>query len=131
MATSRRNAFGGDGVTNTSLAVVLLRLVLAVAVVIGLLLLTARLTRRVGDRGAGSGRGVITVAARQPLSRTASIAVVHAAGRTLVVGITDTQVTLLSDQVGIVEPPTSEPVILSGRTLSGGRSMLNTLPSTR
>lgn len=113
--------------TNASLAVVLLRLVLAVAVVVGLLLLTARLTRRVGERGAGSGRGVITVASRQPLSRTASIAVVHAAGRTLVVGITDTQVTLLSDRDGIVDSPTPEPIDLSSLTPNSRKSMLNTL----
>ncbi len=113
--------------TNASLAVVLLRLVLAVAVVVGLLLLTARLTRRVGERGAGSGRGVITVASRQPLSRTASIAVVHAAGRTLVVGITDTQVTLLSDRDGIVDSPTAEPIDLSSLTPNSRKSMLNTL----
>ncbi len=114
--------------TNASLAVVLLRLVLAVAVVVGLLLLTARLTRRVGERSAGSGRGVITVAARQPLSRTASIAVVHAAGRTLVVGITDGHVTLLSDQDGPVTSSPSEPIDLSTLTPAGARrSMLSTL----
>jgi flagellar biogenesis protein FliO len=115
-------------VTNASLAVVLLRLVLAVAVVVGLLLLTARLTRRVGERKTASGRDVITVAARQPLSRSASIAVVHAAGRTLVVGITDGQVTLLSDQDGPTATTPAEPIDLSTLTPAGARrSMLTAL----
>jgi flagellar biosynthetic protein FliO len=84
-------------VSDASLAVVLLRLVLAVAVVVGLLLLTARLTRRAGRGGAGSARGSIRVVARQPLGRNASVAVIETGGRTFVLGVTDHQVSLLGE----------------------------------
>ena len=81
-----------------SLAVVLIRLVVAVVVVIGLLLLTARLTRRVGTKTDGKSGAEIRLISRQPLSRSASIAIVRAGNRTLVLGFTDQQVTLLSEQ---------------------------------
>lgn len=83
---------------DSSLAVVLLRLVVAIAVVIGLLLLTARLTRRVGLKGQSTDRNALRVVSRQPLSRAASVAVVEVRGRTLVLGVTDHAVTLLTEQ---------------------------------
>ena len=84
--------------SDASLAVVLLRLVLAVGVVVGLLLLTARLTRRVGSGGTGATRGAVRVLARQPLGRNASVAVIETGGRTFVLGVTDHQVSLLGEQ---------------------------------
>lgn len=84
--------------SDASLPVVLLRLVLAVAVVVGLLLISARLTRRIGSGGAGPTRGAIRVVARQPLGRNASVAVIETGGRTLVLGVTDHQVSLLGEQ---------------------------------
>ena len=81
-----------------SLAVVLVRLVVAVAVVIGLLLLTARLTRRVGAKGTTKGADAVRLVSRQPLTRNASIAVVQSGGKTLVLGVTDNMVTLLSER---------------------------------
>lgn len=82
---------------NSSIAVVLLRLVLAVGVVVGLLLLTARLTRRVGTKSQGTGRATLRVLARQPLSRNASVAIVSAGSRTFIIGVTDAHVTLLGE----------------------------------
>ena len=81
-----------------SIAMALVRLVVAVVVVIGLLLLIAKLTRRVGIRADGSAGPAIRMISRQPLGRNASIAVVRAGDRTLVLGVTDHSVTLLSDQ---------------------------------
>ena len=112
--------------SDASLAVVLLRLVLAVAVVVGLLLMTARLTRRVGSGGAGSARGAIRVVARQPLGRNASVAVIETGGRTLVLGVTDHQVSLLGEQplaVATVEDPGSSTLPPTG----GRRSLVDAL----
>ena len=125
-AISQRNDFGGDGVSDASLAVVLLRLVLAVGVVVGLLLLTARLTRRVGSGGAGSARGAIRVVARQPLGRNASIAVIETSGRTFVLGVTDHQVSLLGEQPLAVETvDDSGPSMLT--PIGGRRSLVDSL----
>lgn len=111
---------------DASLAVVLLRLVLAVAVVVGLLLLTARFTRRLGGGGAGPARGAIRVVARQPLSRNASVAVIETGGRTLVLGVTDHQVSLLSEALLPASPPTDEDGLLDGPAQMR-RSLVETL----
>lgn len=90
-----------------SLSMILLRLVLAVGVVVALLLLTARLTRRVGTKTHGTGRATLQVLARQPLSRNASVAIVAAGARTFVIGVTDAHVTLLGEQLS--DPPIGQP----------------------
>jgi flagellar protein FliO/FliZ len=69
-----------------------LRLVLSLAVVIGLMWFAARALR--GHVGAG-GAGVLDVVARQQLGRGSSIAVVRVADQALVIGVTESQVTLL------------------------------------
>ena len=87
------------------------RLVLSMGVVILLMWVAARVMRQRGIGGAtplpgdrsGGGRRRrghairIEVLARQPLGRTASVAVVMAGGRALVLGVTETQVTLLAE----------------------------------
>lgn len=70
------------------------RLIASLAVVVGLMLLLARLVgKRYGTR-AGS---PVQVLHRQSLSRSASVAVISVAGRVLVVGSTDQQVSLLTE----------------------------------
>ena len=70
------------------------RLIASLAVVVGLMLLLARLVgKRYGTR-AGS---PVQVLHRQALSRSASVAVITVAGRVLVVGSTDHQVSLLTE----------------------------------
>jgi flagellar protein FliO/FliZ len=72
---------------------VTLRLVFSLAVVLFLMWGLARLVRRpLGGRG-----GPLGVLARQALSRNASVAVVRVDDRALVLGVTDTHVTLLSE----------------------------------
>lgn len=79
------------------------RLVVALAVVIGLMILLARVLKRRGiDLTAGARRATgariqIDVLARRALTRNASVAVVQAGDRTLVLGVTDERVTLLSE----------------------------------
>ena len=72
----------------------LLRLVASLAVVIGLLLVLARLGAK---RFSGSADSIVQVIHRQPLSRTSSLAVVDVAGRILVLGATEQQVSLVTE----------------------------------
>lgn len=74
---------------------------------------------RTGRREAGSAfdRSELQVLARQPLNRTASVAVVRVADRTLLVGFTDTAVQLLTelpaDEPNNAEVPLDDDITLS------------------
>jgi flagellar protein FliO/FliZ len=70
------------------------RLIASLAVVVGLMLLLARV---VGKRYGARAGSPVQVLHRQPLSRSASVAVITVAGRVLVVGSTDHQVSLLTE----------------------------------
>ncbi|GAA3397712.1 flagellar biosynthetic protein FliO [Cryptosporangium minutisporangium] len=73
---------------------VTLRAIFSLAVVLFLMWGLARLVRRpLGGRVAGA----LAVLARQPLSRSASVAVVKVDDRALVLGVTDAQVTYLAE----------------------------------
>ncbi len=77
------------------------RLVLSLAVVLGLMWVMAYVMKRRGlapglRRGQRS-TAEVELLARKPLGRNASIAIVRAGGRTMVVGITDQHVTKLDD----------------------------------
>ena len=71
-----------------------LRLVFSLAVVIGLLLVTARV---VGKRISGAPDALVQVVHRQPLSRGSAVTVVTVGSRVLVLGSTEQQVTLLTE----------------------------------
>lgn len=80
----------------------LLRVVLSLAVVLGILWF---ITNKAGRRAGGRTR-LVRVAGRQALSRTASLAVVEVADRVLVLGVSDAGVRLLTelDPEQIAEP---------------------------
>jgi len=71
------------------------RLILSLAVVLGLMWIIARRLKK----GPGRGRNgqLMDVLARQQLSRTASVAVVRVMDKALIVGITDGQVNVLGE----------------------------------
>jgi flagellar protein FliO/FliZ len=71
-----------------------IRLVFSLAVVLGLLLLCARLA---GRRFQGRQDAMVQVVHRQPISRNASVSVVNVGGRVLVLGTTDQEVRLLAE----------------------------------
>lgn len=74
------------------------RVVVSLAVVLGLVWVLGQAARR---RGLGGGaQTAVTVVGRQALSRSASVAVVRVGGQALVLGVTDSSVTLL----GSVDP---------------------------
>lgn len=70
------------------------RLVLSLAVVIGLLLLLARFSSR---RLRGRQDALVRVLHRQPLSRTSSVSVIAVGSRVLVLGTTEHQVSVLTE----------------------------------
>jgi flagellar protein FliO/FliZ len=72
----------------------IIRLVLCLAFVGGVLLFASRLAQK---RGIGGATGVIEVVARQRMGRASSVSVLRVAGRVLVVGSTEEQVTLLAE----------------------------------
>lgn len=78
-----------------------LRLALSLGVVIGLMVLLSAVLRRRGLQLGGTRRpnaGVrVEVLARRGLGRSASIAVVRAAGKSMVLGVTDASITLLAE----------------------------------
>ena len=85
---------------DVSVFALLARLVVSLGVVLGLMWLAARMLARSGA-GGRAGRGSrpvpIQILGRQSLSKNSSVAVVSAAGKALIVGITDAQVTLLAE----------------------------------
>ena len=71
-----------------------LRLVLCLAFIAAVLLFASRVAQK---RGIGGATGVIEVVARQRMGRASSVSVVRVAGRVLVVGSTEEQITLLAE----------------------------------
>jgi flagellar biosynthetic protein FliO len=95
-----------------------LRVLCSLTVVFVLLWALARLARR---GGAGRGGGVLTVLARQQLSRGSSVAVVKVADRALVLGVSDAGVSLLADaDAHLFDQPVeaSPPALLAGSLFS-------------
>ena len=72
----------------------IIRLVLSLVFIGAVLLFAARVAKK---RGLGQGNGLIEVVARQRMGRTSSVSVLRVAGRVLVIGSTDEQVTLLAE----------------------------------
>jgi flagellar protein FliO/FliZ len=70
------------------------RLVVSLAVVVGLMMLLARLGAR---RFKGGASAVVRVVHRQPLSRGSAVAVVTVGSRVLVLGTTEQQVSVLAE----------------------------------
>lgn len=71
-----------------------IRLVVSLAIVVGLLLLLARFGAR---RFRGQAGALVRVVHRQPLSRTSAVAVVTVGSRVLVLGTTEQQVSILTE----------------------------------
>ena len=86
---------------SASTLILFARLILSLAVVIGLMWVAANVLRKRGFSGVAGRRGPrgpqVELLARRPLGRNASIAVVRVGERSLVVGVTDHQVTKLGD----------------------------------
>ncbi len=94
---------------NASVFTLLVRLVVSLAIVIALMIFLAATLRKRGivlGTGGGASSGTrrrggagveVDVVARRALGRNAQVAVVRTAGRTLVLGVTDHQVTMLLD----------------------------------
>ncbi len=93
---------------SASTLMLFVRLILSLAVVIGLMWIAANVLRKRGFAGVASRRGPrgpeLELLARRPLGRNASIAVVRVGDHSLVVGVTDHQVTKLGDvEIGEID----------------------------
>ena len=76
------------------MAGLVIRLIVSLAIVVGLLLL---LSRVVNGRFKGRSGAAIQVLHRQSLARNSSVAVIAVGGRVLLVGATEHEITLLSE----------------------------------
>jgi flagellar protein FliO/FliZ len=87
-----------------------IRAILSLGAVVGVMGLAARAMRgRFGVPNGPRGTPVrVEVLARQTLGKSASIAVVRAAGKSFVVGITESSVTVLTDADPDVLPPLAD-----------------------
>jgi flagellar protein FliO/FliZ len=87
---------------------VMLRIGFSLLVIFAIMWLLAKVARK---PLAGRAGGALTVLARQQLTRASSVAVVRVADRALIVGVTDTQVTLLGEtEAAALARPNEEPV---------------------
>lgn len=92
------------------------RLIFSLAFVLILMAVAARILRNRTMPGVGrpgSRRDVLRILARQPLSRSASVAIVQAGDRALVVGVTDQRIELLTelDPSSLETEDDGEPVV--------------------
>jgi len=98
---------------DVSVVALLARLVVSLGVVLALMYVAARLLARQsgGGRLTRTTRPVpITVLARHSLGKNSSVAVVQAAGKSLIVGVTDAQVTLLAEgDPHLLDQPEEDP----------------------
>ena len=72
----------------------IIRLVLCLGFIAAVLLYASKMAKK---RGLGGATGVIEVVARQRMGRTSTVSVLRVAGRVLVIGSTEEQVTLLAE----------------------------------
>ena len=100
----------------------IIRLVLCLAFIGAVLLYASRLAQK---RGLGGTTGVIEVVARQRMGRTSSVSVLKVAGRVLVVGSTEEQVTLLAE----VEDDELRTAMAAAAPRAGGEPGRTALPA--
>jgi flagellar protein FliO/FliZ len=100
-----------------STASLLIRLVVSLGIVVGLMVLATKVVRKRGYGGAvaaptrGAPAAEVEVLARRGLSRNSSVVVVRAGGRNLVLGVSDNNVTLLSEaDAAVLEQVVTEDV---------------------
>jgi flagellar protein FliO/FliZ len=84
-------------VTDGSVVALFARLLVSLGVVLALMWVVGRVLRARGMGGMAKPGAAIEVVARQAVGRTASIAVVRAAGKALIVSINENQISLLAE----------------------------------
>ena len=106
-----------------STVVLVLRVAVSLAVVLGLLALAARAAAKRGLGGVNPKKASarVEIVARQGIGRNTSVVVVKAAERALVLGVTETSISLLVDaDVDVLDLPEEENVDAPGMTRSAG-----------
>lgn len=87
--------------SDTSTTMLFLRMGFSLAVILGLIWLAARLLRR-SSKKAVTSSAALEVVARRSMGRRSSLLVIDVSGRRLLVGATDTQISLVADLTGEV-----------------------------
>jgi flagellar protein FliO/FliZ len=99
---------------DTSVFELFARLVVALGIVLGIMLFGARVLKRRGfdlgggKRGGNPRRYDVDILARRALTKGASVAVVRAGGKTLVLGVTEQHITLLAEPQRALDVATNE-----------------------
>jgi len=97
------------------------RMLLALVLVLGVMWALARWARK--PMGVGKGERVLTVLARQQLSRTSSVTVLKLMDRALVLGVTEQGVQLLTEaELGPIEQALAVPVPSKRRAVESSES---------
>ena len=100
--------------SDTSVFELFARLIVALALILGLMAAGARLLRKRGidlsgmNRANAPRRQTVDVLARRVVAKNASVAVVRAGGRTLVLGVTNERVNLLAEAA----PESDDPIVV-------------------
>jgi flagellar protein FliO/FliZ len=107
----------------------LLRIAFSLLVVLALMWGLAKVARRpLARRGAGTGLAVLS---RQQLTRNSSVAVVQVAGRALILGVTDSQVSMLAEaDLADVRQEIDEPARREAVELAPARMPAGPLPGS-
>jgi flagellar biogenesis protein FliO len=118
-------------ILGASTASLLIRLVVSLGIVVGLMLLASKTVRKRGYGGSaaapkkGAPKADVEVLARKGLSKNSSIVVIRAGGRNLVLGVSDNNVTLLTeaDEVAVEQELAQDIAVpRTGPTRSAPRS---------
>lgn len=115
----------------------LLRLSLSLAIVLGLVWVAARVLRSRGALALRNPGSHLEVVERRPLGKSASVAVVRVGGKALLVGVTESRVELLRDcpELDLEEAADQDDVVLlgalDGPTERDGRAVPEPISATR
>ena len=114
---------------DVSVVTLLGRLLVSLVVVFGLMALAARTLRRRGLGSSGQASNRIEVLARQGLGRSSSVQLVRVAGRTLVLGVTEAQVSVLgeADPLLLAAEQALEPDVVAPRPAPGWGPLVEAL----
>jgi len=104
--------------SDSSTAMLMVRMGVSLAIILGMIWMAARFVRRRGRLLSRSSTEV-EVVARRSTGRRSNLLVVRVGGRTLLVGATDNQVSLVADVTGSVETEVVDaPIVAASMPLS-------------
>jgi len=124
---------GGQTASTVSVTSLLLQLVIGLGVVLGIIALVARLLRGRAGLAMGARRqGALSVLHRQSLGKGSGVAIVRAAGRVYLLGITQQSVRRIDElDAGELELAVGDPAAAADVNLDGGNGLATAYPTTK